>query len=131
MKILWNDKDGGPESKVSCWGLEIKSLFSVLVLRFDEGSRDALHTHAFNACSWLLTGGLFEVFADRRTRWHWPSLKPIITRREDFHQVHGNYKSSWALTFRGPWKATWLELLPGKLLSLTHGRKVLDEAQIP
>lgn len=61
MRVLSYRKDGGPLSK--SWGLfiiEIKSAFSVVLLRFENGTREAYHTHAFNATSWVLRGYLVE-----------------------------------------------------------------------
>lgn len=124
MKILWNDKDGGPESKVRCWGLEIKSLFSVLVLRFDRGTRDAYHSHAFNAASWLLRGSLREVHIENGTEFHLPELRPIITKRETTHKVYGGPGASWVLSFRGPWADHWYEFVSTHYVRLTHGRQV-------
>ena len=61
MKFLFKAKDGGPESKVTgYWLIESKRWFSIALLRFDEGSREAFHTHAFNAISWVLWGELLE-----------------------------------------------------------------------
>jgi hypothetical protein len=49
MKFLSKCKDGGPESPVTAYVLvEIKSLFSVMLLHF-SGTREAFHSHAFNA----------------------------------------------------------------------------------
>jgi hypothetical protein len=131
MKILWGDKDGGPESKSWVWGIEIKSMFSILVLKFGRGSREAFHNHAFNAISWLVRGMLVEnVLLDFRSRLHEvnfyrPSWLPIITRRTTFHMVSGMADASWAITFRGPWVAKWNEFLPAvkRFITLTHGRR--------
>lgn len=60
MKILLGQKDGGPDSNVRMRGLEIKGLCSVLELHFAPGSREAYHSHAFNAVSWVLSGALWE-----------------------------------------------------------------------
>jgi|SRR6185503_8338015 len=125
MKLLWGDKDGGPESKSRAYGLEIKSLFSVLMLRFDEGSREAFHSHAFNALSWVLNGILVEIFLDGSTRTHTPSWKPICTSRATTHQVRGTYMTNWALTFRGPWRAMWRDISKDGDLTLAHGRRVV------
>ena len=49
MKLFKYMKDGGPESTV--WGyflIEIKSLFTIVLLHFKNGSREAYHNHAFN-----------------------------------------------------------------------------------
>lgn len=123
MKILWNDKDGGPESKGWMWGIESKRFGSVLLLKFERGTRDAFHTHAFNAISWLLSGGLLEVEMGERDVTHRPGLRPIITKRSTFHKVYGLEKRSWAITLRGPWVNRWRESLPDRDIVLTHGRK--------
>jgi hypothetical protein len=128
VKWLWGQKDGGPDSRVYVWGLEIKGLFSVLVLRFDEGSREAFHTHAFNSISWLLSGRLHESTCPK---WggmyvHFPSWTPIRTTRLTFHKVDGVEPSNWVLTFRGPWADTWRDVSAAGDVTLTHGRKVVS-----
>jgi hypothetical protein len=125
MKILRGGKDGGTESRVWCWGFESKSMFSVLLLKFGEGSREAYHTHAFNAISWVLRGALMERYKGGAHYFHEPRLKPVITRRETFHKVSGLAPSTWVLTLRGPWVDQWREFLPAlrKYVTLTHGRK--------
>ena len=125
MKMFYIGKDGGVSSRVTgFWLVEIKNLFSIALLHFDAGSREAFHTHAFNSVSWLLRGGLVEKFTDGRTRFHRASFKPIITRRYDFHQVHGLTGLNLVLTFRGPWVDKWQEYLPceNRSVTLTHGR---------
>lgn len=130
MKILWNDKDGGADSRVHCWGIESKGFGSVLLLLFHEGSREAFHTHAFNSVSWLLRGKLDECFygCDYPTLTHVASWRRIKTFRYTFHMVAGVAPRSWVLSFRGPWVDTWKEFLPRikKLITLTHGRKVIS-----
>jgi hypothetical protein len=126
VKLLWGAKDGGAESHVWCWGIESKSLGSVLLLKFALGSREAFHTHAFNAISWILSGTLLERFLScKGNEVHVPSVKPVVTLRETFHMVTGLASNTWVVTIRGPWSETWREYLPNKLRSLvlTHGRK--------
>lgn len=131
MKLLIGGKDGGAESKVYVWGLEIKSLFSILLLRFDEGSREAFHSHAFNAISWVLSGQLWERLdpgmAGVLPRWiiYKPSKIAVRTPRERVHQVRGIAPHSWVLTLRGPWNSTWRDISAAGDLVLTHGRKVV------
>jgi hypothetical protein len=139
MKFLTTTKDGGAESTV--WAhtlIEIKSLFSIILLRFEDGSRDAYHSHAFDCISWVLKGLLIEQHRDcqfRGGRWlykvvdfHWPSWRPVITRRSTFHMVRSAGRT-WVLTFRGPWSKTWKEARPdgeggySHEVTLTHGRK--------
>jgi len=125
MGILVKRKDGGPESKVYAWGLEFKSLFSILLLKFEEGSREAYHSHAFNSISWILSGLLEEHF--QTLAWSdvlRPSFKPIKTYRYTKHKVVGKTKATWVLTFRGPWNKTWEEFRPkeNRNVTLTQGR---------
>ena len=137
LKWLWGAKDGGPESKVWAWGLEIKPLFSVLLLKFGQGSREAYHNHAFHALSWLLSGRLVEYVLGGRPSpdWKWnevaeinaydPSIVPIFTGRNTFHKVRGVFDTNWVLTFRGPWSKTWDEYSRGDgVTTLAHGRRV-------
>lgn len=125
MKLLTHMKDGGAESKVHGYFLiEWKKLFSVVLLRFDNGSREAYHEHAFDAVSWLLWGRLVEDMLGGRVNWYWPSLLPIVTKRDTFHKV-SSFGTTWALSFRGPWSKTWREWLPKeqRFVTLTNGRK--------
>lgn len=126
MELFTVSKDGGPESTVTAyWLVEIKSLFSIVLLKFDGKSREAYHNHAFNSVSWLLKGKLFEeMFGGMYDFFvHTPRLKPIITKKETFHKVDSD-GTSYVLSFRGPWKKDWLEYLPNERLykHLTHGR---------
>lgn len=109
MNLFFKAKDGGKESTVTgYWLIESKSLFSVVLLKFEGESRDAFHTHAFNAFSWILKGGMTEYFMDGKVRQLVPSWKPFVTSKEDFHKV-SSIGTSWALTFRGPWDKQWKE----------------------
>jgi hypothetical protein len=123
---MWGRKDGGTESTVRAYGLEVKSLFSVLVLTFDHGSRDAMHSHAFNAISWLLRGELEEHRSYGQVvgvTTFTPALWPIVTTRDNMHKVISVGRSV-ALTFRGPWVSYWWEKRKGQRdVCLTHGRQ--------
>lgn len=140
MKFFAWRKDGGPESTVSgLFFIEIKNLFSVALLKFEDGSRDAFHGHAFNSVSWVLRGKLYEhmgpnpaymacYFNPRSEEGEWqiyrPSFRPVKTRRDTFHKVVSK-GTTWVLTFRGPWSDTWVEYDPKtfKYTTLTHGRE--------
>lgn len=127
MKLFKVMKDGGPESRVhGFWLVEMKSLFSIVILRFSDGARDSWHTHAFNAFSWVLKGELKEEPLNGQNNIYKPSLKPIYTPREMFHKVSSK-GTTWAISFRGPWSKTWREFLPDeqKFITLTNGRKVV------
>lgn len=127
IKLLWNDKDGGHESRVWAYGIEIKSLFSIILLRFENGSREAYHSHAFNCLNWVLKGQLHE---DRSTNPreyseiynYFPKVKPFIIRRQYMHKVC-SIGTTWVLSFRGPWANTWKEIAEGREITLTHGRE--------
>lgn len=132
MKLLTWMKDGGPESRV--WGfflIEWKRFFSVALLMFKDGSREAYHSHAFNALSWVLKGKLTEDrllekkpgFTRSIMSTFKPSLKPIWTSRTNMHKVSST-GTTFVLSFRGPWAATWMEYLPldDQFVMLAGGR---------
>lgn len=129
MKLLSWGKDGGQDSTV--WGLffEIKWLFSIVLLRFDNGTRDAYHSHAFSCISWVLKGKLIEnhIGVVRPQETHTPSLRPVIARRHTFHKVE-SVGRTWVISFRGPWAKQWTEYDPAtnKFVTLTHGRKLVE-----
>lgn len=128
MKLFFKAKDGGSESKVTgYWLIESKKLFSIALLRFDEGSREAYHTHAFHALSWVLWGELAEHVRGEGWTWMPASVVPIITKRNRFHRVFGVGKTTWALSFRGPWQKNWKEYLPqeDKEITLASGRVIV------
>ena len=126
MRLLHWGKDGGKDSTVwGFWLVEIKSLFSIALLKFVGNSREAFHTHAFNSVSWVLRGQLTELeFYGEQPNVYRPSLWPVFTSRNTLHKVNSN-GTTWVLTFRGPWSETWQEYIPktGKFVLLTHGRK--------
>jgi hypothetical protein len=130
MKILQKSHDGGQNSGVTgFWLCEFKSLFSIALLKFNEGSREVFHSHAFNSYSWVLRGALQEERLVRerpvctRLKNYFPSLKPIFTRRSNCHRVFGRAKSTWVLTFRGPWRKNWKEIRADGAFILSDGRK--------
>lgn len=127
MKFLSYEKDGGAESKVWAFFLiEAKKLFSVAFLHFKDGSREAFHSHAFNAVSWVLWGQLNEEQFNGKRRTYRPSLKPVWTPRTNFHMVK-SVGSTFVISFRGPWVDRWNEYWPetSQIVELTHGRKVM------
>ncbi len=131
MKFLKYGKDGGPASTVTgFWLIEIKSLFSIVLLRFDEGSRENYHSHAFNALTWWLRGEVDEHHVDGRVlRWT-PSFMPKYTPKSCFHKVFA-LKRTYALSIRGPWGKTWFEYQnkTNLLTTFAHGRRVLSRQE--
>lgn len=127
MKILTKTKDGGPESPVDAFFLiECKSLFSIALLRFNKGSREAFHTHAFNAYTWYLKGTLIEEDFDGSLYTYRRKLLPKFTSKTKNHRVKA-VTTSWCLTFRGPWQNTWTEDQGNTTTTFTHGRKVVSK----
>jgi hypothetical protein len=130
FRLLTVTKDGGEESRVwAYWLFAWKPLFSIGFLRFEDGTRDAYHSHAFDCVSWVLSGGLREDNWGAAPRTYAPSLRPVITRRSTMHRVR-SVGRTWVLTLRGPWSSTWREAVPVsanggayRQLVLTHGRK--------
>ena len=126
MKFFSRSKDGGPESPVDAFFLfEIKSLCSIAILRFNEGGREAFHTHAFNALTWFISGDMVEQDVNGEFYCYERSIVPKITRRSKNHRVRA-FKTSWAFTIRGPWSNTWTETIDGEHIVLTHGRKRVE-----
>lgn len=126
MKLFYKGKDGGAESNVwGYWPIEIKSLFSIALLRFEHGTREAFHSHAFNCVSWVLSGKLEECHLDGIVEHHTPGLRPIITKRDTFHRVFSHGRT-WVLTFRGPWSKTWKERVAQEEITLGQGRRIIS-----
>jgi hypothetical protein len=125
-RLFYVKPDGGKDSGVTAYFLiEWKVLFSIGLLRFKKGSREAYHNHAFNALSWWLKGSVTEEKLNGDYKEYSASLKPKYTSRDNFHKVFA-HTNTWCLTLRGPWKDIWLESRKGKLVQLTHGRKELN-----
>jgi hypothetical protein len=133
MRLFSKAKDGGPKSTVTgYWLVELKRLFSVVLLKFSNGSRDEYHDHAFSSLNWVLRGMVIEEVIDEggRILFHkayGPGWRPILTRRNRLHRVV-SYGTTWVFSLRGPWRRTWHEYDPrnDRFSTLTHGRKVVD-----
>lgn len=127
MKFFSKGKDGGPKSTVTgYWLIEVKKLFSIVLLKFEHGSRDEFHNHAFNSVNWVLKGDLYEEDIGGGGRFYRKGLKPIKTWRRTFHRVR-SIGTSWVLSFRGPWNKYWTEYSPktNQYTTLTNGRKTI------
>lgn len=128
MKIFSKAKDGGPESPVEAYFLiEWKRFFSIALLKFNKGGREAYHTHAFNAYTWFISGGLIEEDISGDTYTYKVNITPKYTPRSKNHRVHAK-RDSWCFTIRGPWCDTWTEDRAGVKTTLTHGRRVVGES---
>jgi hypothetical protein len=134
MKLFFKSKDGGKESNVTgYWLIEWKSVFSIVLLCFDKGSREAYHNHAFDSWSWILCGKLLEHVKEGNnyyTQWIIPSIIPLWMPRERMHKVEGIANKTWALSFRGTWTTTWKEYFynENKEVILINGRQIINEA---
>lgn len=120
-------KDGEDSSTVDTYFLiEIKFLFSIALLRFNKGRREAFHTHAFNAYTWFLKGELLEEDVDGSLYAYTRKILPKATPKINNHRVLA-IKDSWCLTVRGPWQGTWTEYNKAlnKSTLFTHGRKII------
>lgn len=121
MKLFAKGYDGGEGSGVTGYFLiELKPLFSVVLLHFANGTREAYHEHAFNALTLWLKGRV-------RERKLWGGVKEFragqwkYTPRKTFHKVEA-LGSAWALSVRGPWVDFWREWRADHFVMLTHGR---------
>lgn len=130
MKFLSKANDGGPESPVTGYFIvEIKSLFSIVLLHFNPGTREAFHSHAFNAVTLWLRGTVREQIpvgpeGVLGRDWHARQIK--YTPRTFMHRIVTPKPGAWALSFRGPWAKTWREFFPrtNSVATLTNGRRV-------
>jgi hypothetical protein len=125
VRLLYKGTDGGPNSGVTgYWLIEWKSVFSVVLLHFASGSREAFHSHALNAWTWWLRGRVLEfLFGGGEVKAWTPSVKPKRTLRSCFHRVVAGPEGAWAISFRGPWQKTWNEHKNGETYELsTPGR---------
>lgn len=136
MKKIYNSKwfprlfyvkpDGGKDSGVTAYFLiEWKKFFSIGILKFNEGSREAYHNHAFNALTWWMKGSVTEIKLEGEQKNYTPSFIPKYTKRDNFHKVVA-YEKTFALTFRGPWSDSWKEYKNDRYITLTHGRKEIN-----
>ena len=109
MKFFKKGTDGGDKSNVTgFWLVEIKSLFSIVLLCFEKGSRESYHSHAFNAITFFIKGEVREDHKASKSL-HWkPSFLPKYTSRDCFHKVFA-IKRTWAISIRGPWAKNWEE----------------------
>lgn len=127
-RLFYVKPDGGQDSGVTGYFLiEWKWLFSVALLKFEEGSREAYHSHAFNAYTWWICGTAVEhrLDGDRLLRTIYErNWKPKHTTRDNLHKVFA-HTEGWCITIRGPWEDTWYEYKNGEKITLTHGRKVV------
>ena len=127
MLFFTKRPDGGKDSPVmGYWLVEIKPLFSIVLLKFNEGSRENYHSHAFNALTWFLKGEVEEHKSNGEIKTFKASLRPKYTPRTNCHRVFSK-GITWALSFRGPWKKEWQEYneTSQEYITLTHGRKVV------
>lgn len=123
MKLFEWAKDGGPESHVTgLFLVEIKSMFSVVLLKFEKGTREAYHSHAFNAFTLWLKGEVIEEFPNGKKS-YWEAGMVKYTPRNLFHRVRA-LVDTYAISFRGPWVTRWYETNDNyvKTTTFTHGR---------
>lgn len=135
MRVFSKAPDGGKDSGVTGYFIvEIKSLFSIVLLHFSPGSREAYHSHAFNAFTIWLKGEATEetikiIDGGDNDEYYFDIWFPgnrKYTPRDQMHRISGGPKGAWALSFRGPWTKEWKEYKNGEYVTLTHGRKVVN-----
>lgn len=124
-KLFCKRFDGGEKSGVTAYFLiEWKAVFSIAILHFKEGSREAYHSHAFNALTWWLKGRVLEKKVSGESKYFKASFIPKFTPRTNCHKVIAK-EDTYALTFRGPWLDYWYEIINNRKVILTHGRKIV------
>ena len=125
MKLFKVSKDGGKKSTVTgLFLIEWKQAFSIAFLKFDQGSRENFHSHAFNAITfWMPGSDVTEHHTDgTKIDWHF-GFK--LTPRNCFHKIYAN-KTSYAFTIRGRWVEEWKEYnkANNETIVMTNGRKI-------
>ena len=125
MKLFSKAPDGGIDSGVTGYFLiEHKKYLSIVLLHFQKGTREAYHSHAFNAITIWIKSKVIEYHLNKSNK-NWCAGKIKYTDRNTFHKIEA-LNSTWALSFRGPWVDTWQEYKNNKLITLTHGRKEIN-----
>lgn len=127
-RFFYKKPDGGLDSGVTGYFLiEWKMFFSIGLLHFKKGSREAFHSHAFNALTFWVKGDVTEIkHPSDISKDFSASFKPKYTPRSNFHKIFA-HTDTYALTFRGPWLDYWYEFKNNKYQILTHGRKTINE----
>jgi quercetin dioxygenase-like cupin family protein len=126
MKLFTKAPDGGKGSGVTGYFLiEAKSKFSIVLLRFNKGTREAYHSHGFNALTLWLAGSVKEHLLGIRAPRHFNPLQIKWTPRNAFHKIEA-LETSWAMSIRGPWVDRWQEYRNGQFVTLTHGRQEIE-----
>lgn len=124
MRFLSVAPDGGKDSGVTGFYIvEIKPLFSLVLLHFRKGTNETLHSHAFNALTLWLKGTVKEHLLDGSSHM-WFAGQVKYTSRDCFHNVEA-MRDTWAISLRGPWAKTWRIFRNGKFATLAWGRKVV------
>ena len=132
MLFFTKVKDGGPESPVDAFVLiELKSLFSIMILKFNKGKRESFHSHAFNALTWFVGGELEEELLSGIKNKYKMDIIPKYTKKENVHRVKAT-KDSWCISIRGPWEKYWWEYDKTKeiLTVLSNKRKIINQTTI-
>ena len=127
-RMFYRKHDGGSQSGVRGYFLiEWKPLFSIGLLNFSEGSREAYHNHAFPAITFWIKGSVIEKKLNGSYSLFkgFPS-RPKYTPRSNCHKVIG-LENSWAFTIRGVWNKTWFEIRDEKKITLKHGREFVRQ----
>ena len=131
MRLFSKAPDGGPDSPVQAYFLcEFKGFFSIALLKFHKGGREAFHSHAFHALTWFLKGDMIEETLEGSSNRYRKSLFPKFTSKDNMHRVLAN-KDSWCFTIRGPWQNTWSEYdkSTNTVTVLTNGRTIVVQHQ--
>lgn len=124
MKILKWSHDGGETSGVrGFFIIEIKPIFSIVLLRFNKGTREAFHEHAFSAVTLWLKGAVREHHLEGHIKEFYAG-QCKLTPRSTFHKIEA-MSTAWAISVRGPWVNRWREWRNNCFITLTHGRKQL------
>lgn len=123
MKLFHRSHDGGANSGVTgYWLIEAKSAFSIVLLHFRPGTREAFHEHAFHAITLWIKGRVREHHLDSFETKEFRAGQIKFTPRSCFHKIEA-LGHAWCLSIRGPWVDRWREQRGDRTVTLTYGRR--------
>lgn len=113
---------------------ECKWLFSIYFHRIETLVQDRLHTHAFNAFVYIISGGYSEIVKERDGKIHVDTYHNGQFRyipRLLNHKLMCALPETLSLLITGPYQEMWTEELDdGTLRVITTGQKLLYELSL-
>lgn len=105
------------------WIIEIKWLFSIVILQFTPGCRENFHTQPFNSLTWWMSEA--EEHTPNSKKSLKPGWIPTYTPRDKLHRINTE-TTTWAISIRGKWVDTLKEYNENTKTTIeySHHRKI-------